>query len=85
MIWFLNILAIADDFCRLLRGWYDMARRGSRIGAIWQKLRLVVVHSTEVYSSLDINSSPLAGIGLEIELPEFSFRAGTGISTSVMD
>jgi len=66
--------AIADDFCRLLRGWYDMARRGSRIGAIWQKLRLVVVHSTEVYSSLDINSSPLAGIGLEIELPEFSFE-----------
>jgi len=66
--------AIADDFCRLWRGWYDMARRGNRIGAIWQKLRLVVVHSTEVYSSLDINSSPLAGIGLEIELPEFSFE-----------
>ncbi|NEQ66179.1 MAG: hypothetical protein F6K21_11870 [Symploca sp. SIO2D2] len=66
--------AIADNFCRLLRGWYDMARRGNRIGAIWQKLRLVVVHSTEVYSSLDINSSPLAGIGLEIELPELSFE-----------
>ncbi|NER22350.1 MAG: hypothetical protein F6J86_35555 [Symploca sp. SIO1B1] len=65
---------IADDFCRLLRGWYDMARRGNHIGATWQKLRLVVVHSTEVYSSLDINSSPLAGIGLEIELPEFSFE-----------
>jgi len=65
---------IADDFCRLLRGWYDMARRGNRIGVIWQKLRLVVVHSTEVYSSLDINSSPLAGIGLEIELPELSFE-----------
>ncbi len=65
---------IADDFCRLLRGWYDMARRGNRIGAIWQKLRIVVVHSTEVYSSLDINSSPLAGIGLEIGLPELSFE-----------
>ncbi|NET59669.1 MAG: hypothetical protein F6K47_27025 [Symploca sp. SIO2E6] len=51
-----------------------MARRGNHVGAIWQKLRLVVVHSTEVYSSLDINSSPLAGIGLEIELPEFSFE-----------
>ncbi len=65
---------IADDFCRLLRGWYDMARRGNHIGAIWQKLRIVVVHSTEIYSSLDINSSPLAGIGLEIELPELSFE-----------
>lgn len=63
---------IADDFCRLLRGWYDMARRGDDTSLIWQKLRLFVVHSTEVYSSLDINHSPLAGVGLEVELPEFS-------------
>lgn len=63
---------IADDFCRLLRGWYDIARRGDRNSAIWKKLRLVVVHSTEVYSGLDINHSPLAGIGLVVELSEFS-------------
>ncbi|NEP51700.1 MAG: hypothetical protein F6K65_24050 [Moorea sp. SIO3C2] len=63
---------IADDFCRLLRGWYDIARRGDRSSAIWKKLRLVIVHSTEIYSSLDINHSPLANVGLEIELPEFS-------------
>ena len=66
--------AIAEDFCRLLRGWYDMARRGNHIGAIWQKLRLAVVHSTEVYTDLDINHSPLGGVGLEVELPEFSFE-----------
>ncbi len=64
--------AIADDFCRLLRGWYDIARRGDRNSAIWKKLRLVVVHSTEVYNSLDINHSPLGGIGLIVELTEFS-------------
>src|SRR5919199_1459242 len=64
--------AIANDFCRLLRGWYDIARRGDRNSTIWKKFRLVVVHSTEVYSGLDINHSPLAGIGLVVELSEFS-------------
>lgn len=64
--------AIANDFCRLLRGWYDIARRGDRNSTIWRKLRLVVVHSTEVYSSLDINHSPLGGIGRIIELPELT-------------
>lgn len=64
--------AIADDFCRLLRCWYDIARRGDRSSALWKKLRLVVVHSTEVYSSLDVNHSPLGGVGLVVELPEFS-------------
>ncbi len=63
---------IANDFCRLLRSWYDIARRGDRSSTLWKKLRLVVVHSTEVYSSLDINHSPLAGIGLVVELLEFS-------------
>jgi hypothetical protein len=63
---------IANDFCCLLRGWYDIARRGDRSSILWKKLRLVVVHSTEVYSSLDINHSPLAGVGLVVELPEFS-------------
>lgn len=64
--------AIANDFCCLLRGWYDMARRSDRRGAIWKQLRLIVVHSTEVYSSLDINYSPLAGVGVIIPLPEFT-------------
>jgi transcriptional regulator with XRE-family HTH domain len=63
---------IANDFCRLLRSWYDIARRGDRSSVLWKKLRLVVVHSTEVYSSLDINHSPLAGVGLVVELQEFS-------------
>jgi transcriptional regulator with XRE-family HTH domain len=63
---------IADDFCRLLRGWYDIAKRGDRSSALWKQLRLVVVHSTEVYTSLDINHSPLGGVGLVIELPELT-------------
>lgn len=63
---------IADDFCRLLRGWYDKARRGDRNSTLWRQLRLVVVHSTEVYSALDINHSPLANVGRVIELPELT-------------
>jgi hypothetical protein len=63
--------AIANNFCNMLRDWHDKARRGDRVSEIWQKLRLIIVHSTEVYASLDINTSPLANVGLVIELPEF--------------
>ena len=64
---------IAHDFCRLVRGWYDIARRGDRSSAIWKQLRLVVVHSTDVYRAVHINtSSPLWGIGLVVELPELT-------------
>ncbi|HEY9604195.1 MAG TPA: AAA-like domain-containing protein [Allocoleopsis sp.] len=63
---------VFTDFCRLIRGWYDMARQGDRIGEIWREIRLIVVHSTEIYRMMDINSSPLAGVGLTIELPEFT-------------
>jgi len=62
------------DFCRLLRSWSDAAKGSDRRGAIWQKIRLIVVHATEVYSSLDINSSPLAGVGLTVPLPDFTLE-----------
>ncbi|MBW4478349.1 MAG: AAA-like domain-containing protein [Tolypothrix brevis GSE-NOS-MK-07-07A] len=52
--------AIANNFCNMLRDWHDKARRGDKVSEIWQKLRLIIVHSTEVYASLDINNSPLA-------------------------
>jgi hypothetical protein len=63
--------AIATDFCALLRGWHQRAAQGDEVGSIWKKLRLIIVHSTEVYGSLDINHSPLAGVGLVVKLPEF--------------
>jgi hypothetical protein len=58
-----------EDFFGLLRSWYDKAQ--SR--PIWKKLRLVVVHSTEVYMLKDINQSPF-NVGLPIELSEFSIE-----------
>lgn len=62
---------IFNDFCKLIRYWYDQAKSTDHIGDIWKKIRFVIVHSTEVYRGMDINSSPLAGVGLTVEPPEF--------------
>jgi hypothetical protein len=58
---------IAQDFFGLLRTWHEKAKNLD----IWKHLRLVVVHSTEVYIPLNINQSPF-NVGLPAELPEFS-------------
>ncbi|MBF2027905.1 MAG: AAA-like domain-containing protein [Oscillatoriales cyanobacterium C42_A2020_001] len=63
---------IATEFCKLLRNWHDQARRSYRTSQLWQRLRLIILHATEVYRTLDINSSPLAGVGLVMELPDFN-------------
>ncbi|MGI8502623.1 MAG: AAA-like domain-containing protein, partial [Hassallia sp.] len=65
---------IANNFCQMLRNWHDKARRGDNISKIWQKLRLIIVHSTEVYASLNINSSSLAGVGLIVDSLEFNLE-----------
>ncbi|WP_009631162.1 AAA-like domain-containing protein [Synechocystis sp. PCC 7509] len=65
---------IANDFCTLLRAWNQRANQGDDIGKVWQNLRLIIVHSTEVYGALDINHSPLGGVGLVVKLSEFSFE-----------
>ncbi|NJO40162.1 MAG: TIR domain-containing protein [Cyanobacteria bacterium CRU_2_1] len=62
---------IADDFLSLLRAWHEDAKSGDNYSLLWRKLRLVVVHSTEVYIPLDVNRSPF-NVGLSVELPEFS-------------
>ncbi|MGK7927216.1 MAG: AAA-like domain-containing protein [Spirulina sp.] len=63
--------SIADDFFGLLRAWYEEAGYGGGDSDLWEKLRLVVVHSTEVYIPMDINQSPF-NVGLPIELSEFT-------------
>jgi AAA-like domain/TIR domain len=62
---------IADDFFSLLRAWYEEAGYGDSNSQLWQNLRLVVVHSTEVYVPPNVNQSPF-NVGLPIELPEFN-------------
>ncbi len=58
---------IARDFLGLLRSWHERAKNEP----IWKKLRLVIVHSKEVYIPMDINQSPF-NVGLAIELPELN-------------
>lgn len=64
--------AIAQDFSDLLRVWNGQANKGNRMSHQWQKLRLWIVHSTEIYGALDINSSPLANVGKVIAIGEFN-------------
>lgn len=58
---------IYEDFFGLLRSWYEKARTRK----IWAKLRLVLIHSTDVYIRLNINQSPF-NVGLPLELSEFT-------------
>nr|WP_268896760.1 AAA-like domain-containing protein [Hassalia byssoidea] len=59
--------AIANDFFGLLRAWHERAKNDP----VWKKLRLIIVHSQEVYIPLNINQSPF-NVGLPIELPDLS-------------
>ncbi|WP_256874735.1 AAA-like domain-containing protein [Nostoc sp. C057] len=70
---------IFPQFCLLLRGWYEAGKQGDKIGNIWKKLRLIVVHSTESYPSLDSNHSPF-NVGLAIDLPEFNLQQVTDLA-----
>ena len=54
---------IEVDFCGLLRGWHDRAKRD----ALWKNLRLVLIYSQESYEPKDINQSPF-NVGVPINL-----------------
>lgn len=54
---------LADEFFGLLRAWHEE----SKSRAIWQRLRLVIAHASEVYIPLNIHKSPF-NVGLPIEL-----------------
>ena len=58
---------VAQDFFALMRVWHEEASNLE----IWQRLRLVVAHSTEVYIPLKLNQSPF-NVGMPIRLPEFT-------------
>lgn len=59
--------AIAEDFFSLLRSWYEQ----SKSSLPWQKLRLVLAYSTEIYIPLQIHQSPF-NVGLPFKLPPFT-------------
>ncbi len=58
---------IAHEFLTLLRSWHEEAKQLEPL----QKLRLIVVHSTEVYVKLTLHQSPF-NVGLAVQLPDFN-------------
>ncbi|WP_308418392.1 AAA-like domain-containing protein [Nostoc sp. CENA543] len=58
---------VSQGFFGILRTCHEEANNRD----IWKRLRLVVVHSTENYGTLDINHSPF-NVGEPIELTEFT-------------
>ena len=57
---------IVEEFLPMLRFWHEEANNTE----IWQSLRMIIVHPTNIYLPLDIERSPF-NLGLPIVLPEF--------------
>ncbi|MFM6157083.1 MAG: AAA-like domain-containing protein, partial [Sphaerospermopsis kisseleviana] len=58
---------ITQQFSALLRAWHEKAKTED----IWQNLRLVIAHSQEVDTSINLNQSPF-NVGLSVEIGEFN-------------
>lgn len=59
--------SITQDFLPMLRFWHEQAKQDET----WQKLRLVLAHTTDVYVPLNLNQSPF-NVGLAVKLPPFT-------------
>ena len=66
---------LAREFLPLLRFWHEEANNAD----IWQRLRIIVVHSTDIYIPLEIHQSPF-NLGLPINLPEFNLEQVTELA-----
>ncbi len=62
---------IASNFFGMLRAWYERSRHSKHSNQSWEKLRLIIVYSTEVFLPLNVHQSPF-NIGLLITLPPFT-------------
>jgi hypothetical protein len=60
---------IAQDFLLMLRFWHEVAKQEQT----WQKLRIVLAHTTEIYVPLKLNQSPL-NLGVTIPIPPFTLE-----------
>ncbi|BAY22093.1 hypothetical protein NIES2100_18560 [Calothrix sp. NIES-2100] len=60
---------IAQDVLPMLRCWHEQSKQNQ----IWEKLRIVVVHSTEIYIPLNINQSPF-NVGVTVTLTPFTLE-----------
>ncbi|HLP89852.1 MAG TPA: AAA-like domain-containing protein [Nostocaceae cyanobacterium] len=68
-----NYPNIATDFFGMLRAWYERSRHNTIGSELWQKLRLVIVYSTEICLPLNVHQSPF-NVGLLITLSPFTIE-----------
>ncbi|MFB2892951.1 AAA-like domain-containing protein [Aerosakkonemataceae cyanobacterium BLCC-F50] len=66
-----NYPKIAADFFGMLRAWYERSRHNTNGSELWQKLRLIIVYSTDVFLPLNIHQSPF-NVGLLVTLSTFT-------------
>ena len=59
--------SISKEFFSMLRTWHEYTKHQE----IWQKLRLILVQSTESYVPLNVNQSPF-NVGMEVALLPFT-------------
>ena len=64
-----NYPEVAQEFLPLLRFWHEEANNAP----VWQKLRQIVTHSTEIYIPLNLHQSPF-NVGLSLRLGEFNWE-----------
>lgn len=64
-----NYPEVAQEFLPLLRFWHEEANNVR----VWQKFRLIVTHSTEIYIPLSLNQSPF-NVGLSLSLNKFDWE-----------
>lgn len=60
---------IASNLLSLFRSWHEQAKQSK----VWQNLRMILIHATEIYIPLRFNESPF-NIGLPITVPEFNLQ-----------
>ncbi|RUR81765.1 AAA-like domain-containing protein [Chlorogloeopsis fritschii PCC 9212] len=60
---------IAQDFLLMLGFWHEVAKQDQT----WQKLRIVLVHTTKIYVPLKLNQSPL-NLGVTVPIPPFTLE-----------
>ena len=63
---------LVQEFLPMLRAWHEEAMELK----VWQKLRMALAYSTEVYVPLKISQSPF-NIGLSVQLPVLTFEQVT--------
>ncbi|MEL7067052.1 MAG: AAA-like domain-containing protein [Cyanobacteria bacterium J06634_6] len=65
---------LVQEFLPMLRAWHEEAMELK----VWQKLRMALAYSTEVYVPLKISQSPF-NIGLSVQLPVLTFDQVKGL------